>query len=62
MPKPSAQPDAMADKKMFHKMLKQAMPKKVVTHLKGDIREQASGIKKDRHLIKAMGKKGGRGA
>ena len=62
MPKPSEQPDVMADKKMFHKMLKQAMPKKVVSHLKGDIKEQASGIRKDKHLIKSMGKKGaGRG-
>lgn len=51
--------DAMEDKKMFHKMLKKALPgKKIAKHLKGDIKEAKHGIKKDMHLIKSM-KRGG---
>jgi hypothetical protein len=47
--------DAMEDKKMFHSMLKKAMPgKKIAKHLKGDIKEQKHGIKKDKVLIKSL--------
>ena len=45
--------DEEADKKLFSKMLKKAMPgKKVASHLKEDIKEQKMGIKKDKKLIK----------
>lgn len=47
--------DAMEDKKMFHKMLKKALPgKKVAKHLKEDIKEQKHAIKKDKGLMKSM--------
>jgi len=47
--------DAAADKKMFSTMLKKAMPgKKVASHLKEDIKEQRSAIKKDKSLMKSM--------
>ena len=47
----------MEDKKMFHKMLKQALPgKKVAKHLKEDIKEQKHAIKKDKGLMKSMKK------
>lgn len=47
--------DAKEDKKMFHSMLKKAMPdKKIAKHLKGDIKEQKHGIKKDKVLIKSL--------
>lgn len=47
--------DAMEDKKMFHKMLKKAMPvKKVAKHLKEDIKEQKHSIKKDKGLMKSV--------
>lgn len=47
--------DAAADKKMFGKMLKKAMPgKKVASHLKEDIKEQKTAIKKDKSLMKSM--------
>lgn len=53
--------DAAEDKKMFSKMLKKAMPgKKVASHLKEDIKEQKSGIKKDKVLMKSI-KHAGRG-
>ena len=49
--------DAMEDKKMFHKMLKKALPgKKVAQHLKEDIKEQKHAIKKDKGLMKSMKK------
>ena len=49
--------DEKEDKKMFSKMLKKAMPgKKVARHLKEDIKEQKSGIKKDKSLMKSMKK------
>lgn len=49
--------DAMEDKKMFHKMLKKALPgKKVAKHLKEDIKEQKHAIKKDKDLMKSMKK------
>lgn len=49
--------DAKEDKKMFHSMLKKAMPgKKIAKHLKGDIKEQKHGIKKDMHLMKSIKK------
>ena len=49
--------DAAADKKMFHSMLKKALPgKKVIGHLKEDIKEQKHGIKKDVGLMKSMKK------
>lgn len=52
--------DAEADKKMFSKMLKKALPaKKVASHLKEDIKEQSRGIQKDKGLIKSL--KRGRG-
>jgi len=47
--------DEAADKKLFGKMLKKAMPgKKVASHLKEDIKEQRSGIKKDKVLMKSI--------
>jgi len=47
--------DEAADKKLFGKMLKKAMPgKKVVGHLKEDIKEEKSAIKKDKSLMKSM--------
>lgn len=47
--------DEAADKKMFGKMLKKAMSgSKVAGHLKEDIKEQKSGIKKDKKLMKSM--------
>ena len=50
--------DAMEDKKMFHKMLKKAIPgKKVTKHLKKDIKEGKHAIKEDLGLMKSM--KGG---
>jgi len=53
--------DEAADKKMFSGMLKKAMPgKKVASHLKEDIKEQKSGIKKDKVLMKSI-KHAGRG-
>jgi hypothetical protein len=53
--------DEAADKKLFSKMLKKAMPvKKVATHLKHDIGEQKKGIASDKKLMKTM-KKGKRG-
>lgn len=55
--KSMAHPDAAADKKMFHSMLKKAMPgKKVVGHLKEDVKEQKHSIKKDVGLIKSLKK------
>jgi hypothetical protein len=52
--------DAAADKKMFGKMLKKAMPgKKVMGHLKDDIKEQKTAIKKDKGLMRSIkGKRG----
>ncbi len=50
--------DAAQDKKLFSSMMKKAMPaKKVVKHLKEDVKEQASGIKKDVKLVKSLKKK-----
>lgn len=50
--------DAAQDKKLFAGMIKKAMPvKKVKAHLKEDIKEQASGIKKDVKLAKSLKKK-----
>lgn len=47
--------DEAADKKLFSKMLKKAMPgKKVASHLKEDIKEQKQGIKKDKSLMKSV--------
>jgi len=52
-----AHPDAAADKKMFHSMLKKAMPgKKVAEHLKEDVKEQKHAIKKDVGLMKKLKK------
>jgi hypothetical protein len=49
--------DEAQDKKLFKKMLKKAMPaKKVSEHLKGDIKEEKHAIKKDKKLMKNMGK------
>lgn len=49
--------DEAQDKKLFKKMLKKAMPgKKVAEHLKGDIKEEKQAIKKDKSLMKKMGK------
>jgi hypothetical protein len=49
--------DAAQDKKLFGKMLKKAMPGKAVSkHLKGDIKEEKTAIKKDMSLMKKMGK------
>ncbi len=49
--------DEMADKKLFHKMLKKAIPgKKVASHLKEDIKEEKHAIKKDKSLMKSMKK------
>lgn len=49
--------DEAEDRKLFSKMLKKAMPcKKVASHLKEDIKEQKSGIKKDKNLVKSMKK------
>lgn len=46
--------DAEADKKLFTSMMKKAMPKKVVSHLKEDVQEASKGIKKDKSLIKSF--------
>lgn len=52
--------DEAADKKLFGKMLKKAMPgKKVASHLKEDIKEQKQGIKKDKTLMRAVKSKKG---
>ena len=49
--------DAAEDKKLFSKMLKKAMPhKKVESHLKEDIKESKTSIKKDKGLMKSMKK------
>jgi len=51
--------DEAADKKMFSKMMKKAMPgKKVASHLKKDIKEQKSGIREDKKLMKSMKTRG----
>ena len=62
MVKKMSHPDAAADKKMISGMLKKAMPgKKVVKHLKDDIKDQTYGIKKDVGLMKSLKKGRGRG-
>ena len=49
--------DAMADKKMFHSMLKKALPgKKVTSHLKKDIGESKKSISEDKKLMKSLKK------
>lgn len=54
--------DEAADKKLFSKMLKKAMPsKKVSSHLREDIKEQKKGIKRDKTLMKSLKSKGKRG-
>jgi hypothetical protein len=50
----SGHSDAEADKKLFTGMMKKAMPKKVVSHLKSDMKEASVGIKKDKSLIKSF--------
>jgi hypothetical protein len=53
--------DAAADKKMFSKMLKKAMPgKKVEKHLVKDMKEEKQAYKEDKKLMGSM-KKGKRG-
>ncbi len=50
--------DAAQDKKLFGSMMKKAAPmKKIKSHLKEDIKEQAHGIKKDVKLAKSLKKK-----
>jgi hypothetical protein len=57
MAKKMAHADAGADKKMFSSMLKKAMPgKKVMSHLKEDVKEQKHAIKKDTGLMKSIKK------
>jgi hypothetical protein len=47
--------DEAADKKLFSKMIKKAMPTKTVkSHLKGDIKESKKSISKDKKLIKKV--------
>jgi hypothetical protein len=53
--------DEAADKKLFSKMLKKALPeKKVSHHLVRDIKEEKKAIKEDKNLMKSL-KKGKRG-
>lgn len=50
-----AHPDAAADKKMFTSMLKKAMPgKKVMGHLKEDVKTERKAIKEDKALMKSV--------
>ena len=49
-----AHPDAAADKKMFHSMLKKALPTKVTSHLKKDIGESKKSIHEDKKLMKTV--------
>lgn len=47
--------DEAADKKLFSSMLKKAMPnKKVVKHLKHDVKEEKKAIKEDKSLMKSV--------
>jgi hypothetical protein len=49
--------DAMEDKKMFHSMLKKALPKgKVTSHLKKDIGESKKSIHEDKELMQSLKK------
>jgi len=58
MAKMKGHSDAAEDKKLFKSMMKKAMPvKKVMQHLKKDIKEQSAGIKKDVKLGKSLDKK-----
>ena len=57
MAKMKVHSDAAQDKKLFSSMMKKAPLKKVKTHLKEDIKEQAHGIKKDVKLAKSLKKK-----
>lgn len=51
--------DEAEDKKFFSKMIKKAMPsKKVTSHLKKDIKEQKSGIKEDKKLMRSVKARG----
>lgn len=55
--KSMSHPDAGADKKMFDSMLKKAMPgKKVMGHLKEDVKTEKKAIKEDKNLMKSMKK------
>lgn len=49
-----AHPDAAADKKLFHSMLKKAVPMKVASHLKKDIGESKKSIHEDKKLMKTV--------
>jgi hypothetical protein len=54
MKKAMAHPDAAADKKLFHSMLKKAVPMKVASHLKKDIGESKKSIHEDKKLMKTV--------
>ena len=49
--------DAASDKKLFSSMLKKAMPnKKVVKHLKHDVKEGKKAIREDKGLMESFKK------
>jgi hypothetical protein len=48
--------DEAQDKKLFGKMLKKAMPKKVTSHLKKDMKEEKKAYVDDKKLMKSMHK------